>query len=382
MKQNVFAVLAVAVLTAGLAGPAWSLDELAPHGDVQAGKATATKTCGGCHGVQGISTSPGIPHLAGQHAAYIWSGLSLYKKGERNNRSMHNIVDDLSEADMANVAAYYASLTSFSQTPRLNAKPLPVEEDPFAALKDATAECAGCHGEDGNSDVPGIPSLAGQHVTYLIEAMRAYQDGLRKNDEMGPFVESLDGSTIEDMAYFYAAMIPKRSESQGEGDPYAGLAVTAPCVGCHADDGNNKDPKTPRLAGLDADYLVAAAEAYKDGSRAHDVMREAVASLREKDILNMAAYYASQQPKALPVRKPMTITEWASRCNRCHGPDGHSTDPRFPILAGQDETYLVKALKLYHGGERPSSLMQAMSFLMAESDIVKLAAYYARQPVK
>ena len=52
------------------------------------------------------------------------------------------------------------------------------------------------------------------------------------------------------------------------------------------------------------------------------------------------------------------------------------------ILAGQDEAYLLKTLKLYHGGERPSTAMQAMSFLMAESDINKLAAYYARQPAK
>ena len=94
----------------------------------------------------------------------------------------------------------------------------------------------------------------------------------------------------------------------------------------------------------------------------------------------MAAYYASKEPKTLPIRKPLTIGEWAARCNRCHGPAGRSTDSRFPILAGQDETYLAKTLKLYHGGDRTNPAMQAMSFLMAESDIDKLAAYYARQP--
>ncbi len=227
-----------------------------------------------------------------------------------------------------------------------------------------------------------MPSLAGQHVNYLITALRAYQEGQRNNDEMQMFVEDLKDSDIEDMAYYYAAMIPKQAEPPTEGDPYAGRAVTAPCAGCHADDGNNKDPKTPRLAGLDAEYLIAAAEAYKDGTRDHDVMREAVATLRETDIKNMAAFYASQEPKALPLRKPLTIKEWVSRCNRCHGPDGRSTDPRFPILTGQDEAYLIKTLKLYHGGDRPSSLMQAMSFLMAESDILKLAAFYARQPAR
>lgn len=383
MRHTTIAALTLAALLVGPFGAAWSQQETALSGDIAAGRATAAETCSACHGLEGISKRPGIPHLAGQHAQYIWAGISLYKKGERNNRKMHEVVGELNETEMANVAAYYASLKPFSQIPHETAGPLPTdEEDPFAAIRELTADCAGCHGEDGNSDVPGIPSLAGQHTNYLISAMRAYQDGRRKNEEMQAFVESLDGTTIEDMAYFYAAMVPKRAEPPEEGDPYAGRAVTAPCVGCHADDGNNKDPKTPRLAGLDAEYLVAAAQAYKDGSRDHDVMREALATLREDDIKNMAAFYAHQEPRALPLRKPLTIKEWVSRCNRCHGPEGRSTDPRFPILAGQDEAYLIKALKLYHGGERPSSLMQAMSFLMAESDIMKLAAYYARQPAK
>jgi cytochrome c553 len=93
----------------------------------------------------------------------------------------------------------------------------------------------------------------------------------------------------------------------------------------------------------------------------------------------MAAYYASKEPKALPVGKPLSVAEWVERCNRCHGAAGHSTDPRFPILAGQSETYLVNALKRYHLGDRQSSMMFAMSFLMAESDIGKLAEYYSRQ---
>lgn len=382
MRHTATIATVAALILVGAAGAAPAQEASPPAGNVAAGKTIAERVCGACHGVNGISSTSGIPHLAGQHAAYIRMALSVYKKGERPNRNMHNVVDRLSEADMANVAAYYASLKPFSQTPRKNPKPLPVEKDPFAAVKEATAECAGCHGEDGNTDIPGIPSLAGQHVAYLINALRAYQQGLRENDEMQAFAEPLDGATIEDMAYYFAAMVPKKAEPPAEGDPFAGQGVTAPCAGCHGDDGNSKDPKTPRLAGLDAEYLVAAATAYKEGRRDNDVMREAVATLRESDMKDMGAFYATQEPHALPIRKPLTIAEWVSRCNRCHGPDGRSKDPRFPILAGQDEAYLIKALKLYHGGKRPNPLMQAMSFLMAESDIKKLAAYYARQPVK
>lgn len=382
MRHTAITFIAAALISIVPVSTASSQGNAPPAGDIKAGKAVAAASCAKCHGLDGMSKASGTPHLSGQHASYIWTGLSVYKNGERHNRTMHGVVDKLGESDLVNVAAYYASLKPFSQIPHKAAAPLPAEEDPFAEVKEVTAECAGCHGEDGNSDIPGTPSLAGQHVTYLINALRAYQDGLRKNEEMQIFAEPLKGNDIEDMAYYYAAMIPRKAEPPAEGDAFAGLAVTAPCVGCHADDGNNKDPKTPRLAGLDAEYLVSAVEAYKTGTRDHDVMREAVAMLRESDIKDLAAYYASKEPRALPLRKPLTIKEWVSRCNRCHGPEGRSRDSRFPILAGQDEAYLVKTLKLYHGGERPSSAMQAMSFLMAESDIVKLAAYYARQPAK
>ena len=74
------------------------------------------------------------------------------------------------------------------------------------------------------------------------------------------------------------------------------------------------------------------------------------------------------------------LKERLETCKACHGEAGASKQPEFPILAGQDEKYLAKTLKLYHGGDRTSPAMQAMSFLMAESDIDKLAAYYARQP--
>jgi cytochrome c553 len=381
MRHTALAITAIGFILAGAPGTGWAQETTPPAGDIEAGKKVAT-TCAACHGPRGISETPGVPHLSGQHAAYILTGLGVYTNGDRKNRKMHDVGKQLSDEEKANVAAYYASLKSFSEIPHGAAEPLPADEDPFAAVREATADCEGCHGEDGNADIPGMPSLAGQHVTYLITALKSYQDGLRKDEDMQAFVEGLGSAEIEDMAYYYAALAPKRAEPPAEGDAFAGLAVTAPCAGCHADDGNNKDPKTPRLAGLDAEYLVAAVEAYRSGDRGHDVMREAVSALRESDIKDMAAYYASKEPRALPIRKPLTIGEWAARCNRCHGPAGRSTDPRFPILAGQDETYLAKTLKLYHGGDRSSTAMQAMSFLMAESDIGKLAAYYARQPAK
>ena len=75
------------------------------------------------------------------------------------------------------------------------------------------------------------------------------------------------------------------------------------------------DPKNPRLAGLAPDYLITAIDAYKDGSRKHDLMRNQVLALRDQDVKDLAAYYAAKEPQALAIRKPLTLGEWTARCN-------------------------------------------------------------------
>ena len=367
-------------LSLGLVGEARSAENVLPAGDVTAGKVVAA-TCAACHGIDGIGRQAGVPHLAGQHASYIQGAAIAYKNGSRKDQPMQQVFSVLSDQDIANVAAYYASLKGFNSRPKepgAEAAATP-EPDPYAAVKQTTAACAGCHGEDGNARIPGTPSLAGQHASYLMLAIKSYLEGSRAAPMMQALVKPLGPSDIEDVAYFFAAMEPRRADTPAKGDRYAGVAVTAPCAGCHGQDGNSTDPKIPRLAGLDAQYLEAAVNAYKDGTRTHDVMRSQVSPLREQDVKDLAAFYASNEPKALPARKLLTVAQWTERCGRCHGANGNSTDTRFPVLAGQDEAYLAKAIALYHGGERSSTLMFAMSFLMTESDMKKLAAHYARQ---
>ncbi len=357
--------------------------QTAAAGDVEAGKRTADKHCAVCHGPEGMGGAPEVPHLAGQHADYMSTALQQYKDGRRVSDfmvAMTVAVSTLSGEEMSNVAAYYASLTPFTQVAAQAAKSdaPPEEEDPFAAVKAMTEACAGCHGEDGNSDQPGSPGLAGQHAEYMVDALNAYKTGSRKHDMMQAFVEPFSTAEIQEIAFYYAVMKPLRAETPMVGDSFAGRAPAAACAVCHGEDGNVEDPKTPRLAGLDSEYLAAAIVAYQDGARDHDVMRDVVAALDKTDIANMSAFYAAKAPKALPVLKPLTTKEWAEKCNRCHGPGGNSTDPRFPILAGQSQAYLIKTLKHYHGGERGDPMMFAMSFAMNEADILKLAAYYAR----
>ena len=131
------------------------LPETAPE-HVAVGKQLAESSCGGCHGVNGISTTTGIPNLAGQRPAYLYTELKAYQSGGRKNAAMNTVVRFISDDALVKVAAYYASLD-----PAQPASGTPTYLDPVAAGKTAAAACAGCHGETGVSQTPGTPSLAG-----------------------------------------------------------------------------------------------------------------------------------------------------------------------------------------------------------------------------
>ena len=94
--------LTAAIILSTLAGASFA-------GDAAAGKAKAT-SCAGCHGVNGISNNPEWPNLAGQKQAYLKSALKMYRDGIRKNAMMSAMAKNLSDADIANLAAYYASL--------------------------------------------------------------------------------------------------------------------------------------------------------------------------------------------------------------------------------------------------------------------------------
>lgn len=98
MKRTLF-ILTAAALTCSLPAHA--------KGSAEAGKAKST-TCAACHGVDGVSTTPGFPTLAGQHRDYLYHSLKDYKSGKRKNPIMAGQVQALSDADMADLAAYFS----------------------------------------------------------------------------------------------------------------------------------------------------------------------------------------------------------------------------------------------------------------------------------
>ena len=297
---------------------------------------------------------------------------------------MRDAVAFLDTDALLKTAIFYASLTPpFDREAAIamQESPQQLDDDPLLAVKAATAGCGSCHGPGGNSSMPGMPSLTAQHPEYFVTSMKAYQSGDRTDNMMQMLIASLDDETISNMGLFYALQEPGQKAPAGSGDPDAGQVTAEACANCHGADGNASAENMPTLAGQDAMYLVKAMKAYLNGQREHGPMQTAMAGLSGEDINNMAAFYASQEPAARRVRKPLTAAEWLNRCNRCHGTEGNSTDPRYSRLAGQNKPYLVDVLKAYANGERSDSIMHAMSAPLNDGVIERLAAYYsAREP--
>jgi cytochrome c553 len=238
-----------------------------------------------------------------------------------------------------------------------------------------------CHGEDGNASASGMPNLSAQAPDYFVAAMKAYTEGGRDHKMMAKLVARLDEETLGKMGVFYAVQEPASTETSGDGDAGLGRLASEPCAGCHGDDGNASGAEMPTLAGQDARYFVKAMKAYKDGKRHHQQMFDSVNELSETDVDNLAAFYAGQEPVRRDVRTPLTTTEWVNRCERCHGIDGNSTDPRFPMLAGQDSTYLANTLQSYIGTTRSNTTMHAMSDPLSAADIERIVEHYStREP--
>ena len=227
-----------------------------------------------------------------------------------------------------------------------------------------------------------MPSLVSFDPKYLVAAMKAYKSGQRKHEMMKSMLGAVSDPDMDNIALYYALQKPARAQTPATGNAEAGKAAAAACAGCHGSQGVSGNPAIPSLAGQEAQYLAAALKAYKDGSRGDETMKGLVASLDERAIKDLAAFYAAQQPQAPNVRKPLTTAEWTQRCDRCHGINGNSTDPLLPALAGQRADYLEKVLQDYRKRVRKSPSMAAMSEGLTDADVENLAAHYARQKAR
>jgi cytochrome c553 len=341
--------------------------------DIAAGKVVADRECKGCHGLDGKGTAAGIPNLAGQRGRYLMASLKEYKDRVRTHAALRTIAATMSEADTRAVAAYYASLT-----------PIPAGKvsvfSPYERGKVVSAECAGCHGADGNSKTPGTPNLAGQQPRYFVAATQEYLMGLRASAPMDPMLRKLSKLDLESVALYYASQTPAPRSAPSTGDAAAGEPRTAVCGGCHGSHGVSTDSATPSLASEDPVYLTQAIKAYRT-TRKHDLMQRLVSTLSDADINNIVAFYTTQKSK--PAENGQTLLkEITDKCERCHAGERDNPALAIPIIGGQDKDYLTLALRAYRDDKRGNSMMHNMSMPYSDSIIESIATYYASRPAR
>ena len=347
-----------------------------PAADVAAGKAFAERECKGCHGLDGKGAAPGIPHLAAQHSHYLIEALNEYKAGKRTHAALREIAEHMTDADARNVAAFYASLPPVqSEVATVSAYISPYEHG-----KKLAAACAECHGEDGNSTTSGIPSLAGQQPRYLVVAIQEYLHKERSAAPMHALLPGLTKLDLESLALYFASQEPAQRAAAPLGDAAAGEPLSAVCGGCHGAHGVSTDSATPSLAAQDPRYLVDAIKAYRT-TRKRENMRLYITGLSDKEIENIAAFYAVQKSK--PAEKGQTLVkDLTAKCERCHATEVDIPGMVVPKIRGQDRDYLVMALRAYRDDRRESSMMHKMSLPYSDSIIESLASVYASQSAK
>ncbi|MFM2067644.1 MAG: hypothetical protein RLZZ584_2553 [Pseudomonadota bacterium] len=177
-------------------------------GNAEQGK-TKAAMCIGCHGIEGYKASfpevYQVPMISGQSAKYISAALTGYRKGERKHPTMRGIAGSLSDADIADLAAFYAAQVK----PSSAAAPAPA---PAVAELLKKGNCASCHGEGLNKPIdPAYPKLAGQHADYVFAALKAYKTTNnanvgRANAIMGGMAAPFSNAELKQLAGYIASL--------------------------------------------------------------------------------------------------------------------------------------------------------------------------------
>jgi cytochrome c553 len=200
-RTGIVSVCAAAFVLAGACAVAQGSGEAQVlKGDAVHGKAISY-TCLGCHGVDGYRNAYpnySVPKLVGQHPEYLIAALQEYKGDQRSHLTMHSQASELSDQDMADIAAYFSGTA-------LQPGPVPANAPPAPA---AVAVCAACHGATGISVVPNYPILAGQHADYLKREIAEYKDGGRKNPIMAGMSATIKDSDVDALAEYFSKMQP------------------------------------------------------------------------------------------------------------------------------------------------------------------------------
>jgi len=157
--------------------------------------------------------------------------------------------------------------------------------------------CAACHGEDGNSKMEKIPSLAGQPAFFILNQLFLMREGVRKVEAMAAMVKDLKDQDLTELSEHYAKLAPKKSDEPV--DPELAkrgqaIATNQRCASCHLPTLAGQE-QMPRVARQRIDYLVETLKSYRDNPRpgADTAMSQPVGGLRDADLVALAHYAAS-----------------------------------------------------------------------------------------
>ena len=177
-------------------------------------------------------------------------------------------------------------------------------------------------------------------------------------------------------------------------DAAVGKGKSQACVGCHGADGNSLVGTFPKLAGQHESYLATQLHNFQTGKRKDPIMTTQVANLNDKDMENLAAYYASQKVALGGVDASQKVlgervyrggveNKGVPACMACHGPNGAGNLPaKYPALNGQHATYVEATMKAFREGRRGfdekddnGKIMRKIAERMSDAEIAAVASY-------
>lgn len=201
------ASLAAVLLNGGVAHAAQPAAKAAKP-DLAAGEAKATQVCVACHAADGSRGAPAYPNLQGQHPQYLAKQLHEFKAAVRKNPVMQGMAAPLSEDDIRNVSAFYASKKppeGFAKNKDLVALGEKIYRGGIVAK--SVPACAACHNANGAGIPAQYPRLSGQHGDYTKAQLVAFRQGERNNSaQMTTIASNLSDKEIEALSDYIAGM--------------------------------------------------------------------------------------------------------------------------------------------------------------------------------
>lgn len=178
MRLALLALTLAGVIPGGVAA-----DEAVARGEA------LSSQCRTCHGRDGRAAIPIAPNIGGEDPAYIAAQLTAFRKGTREHEMMSVVAKSLTDAQIADLAAYYGHFVATGTA------------NPRGPAPEA---CTACHGADGIAQVPEAPNLAGETAMYVDTQLKAFRLGKRVHEIMSGIAKDMSDADIRAAADYYA----------------------------------------------------------------------------------------------------------------------------------------------------------------------------------